>query len=131
MCLKLNWGRLVKSTLHTTQHTMGIDNSKPTDVSDAAWERVQNRKLDMIEQERQKRLVLEIKRYEGMQRLNTDLLQYCSACHDAPRFMMVFPSYRERCSVARGNLLNNVTNIVASSIDQQSADEFINQITKS
>lgn len=110
---------------------MGADNSKPTDVSDAAWERVQNRKLDMIQQESQRRLMLEIERNEAMTKFNQDILEYCSACHDVPRFMMVFRSDRERCYKARENLLNNVTTIARSSMNQRSADEIIEKITKS
>lgn len=46
---------------------------------------------------------------DKISQLEADFLVYCSACHDVPKIMMVFPSYRKDCAEARKKLLVNAT----------------------
>lgn len=87
---------------------MGGANTKPMNVSDAAWERVQNRKLDMIAE-------AEKKKADDMAHLASSFSDYCSACNDVPKLLMFFPSYRERCSQARGKLFKDISGVIAHS----------------
>lgn len=86
---------------------MGAQNTKPMNISDAAWERVQNRKLDMIAE-------AEKKKAEDMANVASSFADYCSACNDVPKLLMLLPSYRERCSQARGKLFKDVSGIIAN-----------------
>lgn len=109
---------------------MGADNSKPSDVSDKAWERVQNRKLDMIAEETIKQERFAMQTSNVMTMFNDDLVEYCSACHDVPKIMMVLPSYRERCAVARGRVLNNVRDIIVITANKGAGNNTVDQINK-
>ena len=107
---------------------MGADNSRPVDISDAAWERVQKQKLDLMNEERRKRDEMQKEVSDRIIGLNMDFAEYCSACHDVPKIMMVLPSYRERCARARGKVMNDVTGIVAVTINVERANQMIGEI---
>lgn len=87
---------------------MGSTNSKPDDVSDAAWDKVQQQKLDLIAEKEHKIKEFQRKRQEEMNKFRVHLADYCGKCHDVPGIMMILPSYRKECSDARAKILEDL-----------------------
>lgn len=120
---------------------MGLGESKPSNVSDEAWERVQVKKLEAEKQKFDAKTAkmdeanlkldeLEKTIREGTANSIRDFSEYCSACHDVPRFMMVFPNNRERCTLAREKLLNNTSGTAISMFRAEATKEMISEINK-
>ena len=109
---------------------MGAENTKPTNVSDAAWERVQTKKLNMIAEERDRIAADERQKVRGLTNLASNYAEYCSACNDIPKLLMFFPLYRERCSKAREKLFKDVSEIAVNTYNNANSDEIINQIKR-
>ena len=109
---------------------MGSNNSKPTDVSDAAWERHQDKKLAILNEEIKENARLQKETNDKMTTFNANLFEYYSACHDTPQVMMMFPSYRNRCSLARGILIHDVTGMLMTSNNLENGKQMIEKINK-
>lgn len=45
--------------------------------------------------------------------------EYCSACNDVPKALMLFPSYRQKCSEARHKLHNNTAMFILESSNKE------------
>jgi hypothetical protein len=109
---------------------MGQDNSKPDDVSDAAWERYQDKKLDIVREQITEKENLQKEVNDKLLAFNVNFIDYCSACHDVPKPMMVFPSYREKCSLARGKLIGDMTGLLLTSNNIETTNQMIKKINK-
>jgi hypothetical protein len=89
---------------------MGKDNSKyakPLSLSEEAWERILVREYELEKQkiEMYEKLHEEIRK--DVITFSDDYREYCNACEDVPKIMMFMPNYRERCSQARGRMINS------------------------
>lgn len=109
---------------------MGSDNSKPSDVSDATWEKVQYEKLKLINIQTSKLDEENIQLKNNMNQVVADYSDYCSACNDVPKIMMIVPSYRKTCSQAREKILNDVSGMISGTVSIKSTQEMINTINK-
>lgn len=109
---------------------MGAQPTKPNDVSDAAWERTQQRKLEAVQEEQAVLRKLNDEKNETLRRVTIDLLDYCSACNDIPSYLMIFPSYRQRCRETRTRLLGNVVDIAKAISEEDRAIKAISKISR-
>ena len=87
---------------------MGSENSKPSDVSDAAWNKVQQQKLSLIAEKEKEIKEWKKERQEKLEEFSKDLANYCDKC-SVPKVMMLIPSYRKECTEAREKVFNTVT----------------------
>ncbi len=94
---------------------MGLNNSKPSDVSDAAWMQYQDKKLTMLQNQINENNQLNEEYNKTFSNLGNHYLEYCKACHDVPKYLMVFPSYREECNKARTQLFSDGINLIEKS----------------
>lgn len=107
---------------------MGSSNTKPSDVSDAAWERQQEKKLEMVKEEIRQRDQFKQEAHHQVTNLVLDYDHYCRACHDVPKVLMLLPSYRNQCSEARGKLINNTMGYVLNTDLVVTREQMIEKI---
>lgn len=105
---------------------MGNGNSKPSNVSDAVWNKVQREKLDLITKKEQEAKDLEKIRQEKCRQLTVDFADYCHKCHDVPKIMMLFPSFRKDCSEARKRVLEDISDQIDIAKSMGTAQQVAN-----
>lgn len=109
---------------------MGGQPTKPSDVSDAAWERFQEKKLQAVKDERVELERLTKERQDALVRLIESTLDYCSVCHDVPGAMMIFPSRREKCNVARRRMVGEMLQLNTAGVAEELVARTIAKIGK-
>lgn len=109
---------------------MGAQPTKPTDVSDAAWERTQQRKLETIKEQQAEIQKIKEERHVALTRLKINVLEYCSACHDVPWILMLLPNNRRQCATARSRMLDDMTTLASAIANENIVNDTISKISK-
>ena len=107
---------------------MGSENSKPDHVSDAAWERVQEIRMNKIAEKETEIKELNEQKTASILLLTSNVVDYCSKCHDVPGILMLLPSYRKECADARSAVLKDITGMMSNAASEDAARRVINSV---
>lgn len=109
---------------------MGVGESKPDYVKEETWKNFKKEELTLkkekIKNFDEQLTEMKIKEHELTKNLMLKFVEYTQQCHDVPQWMMMFPKHREKCGLARAELIKEGLEYLQNSNHQFLKDKSIN-----